>query len=101
MSQIVDKMKSGAKLQCSEGKYYKTWLVFPDGQTEKTSKTIANKIAIRYNDELVFGEQEGIRFRKIQYAMPEGINSKEDHDEYLKVIKYMLCLSQNLTQKGV
>jgi hypothetical protein len=86
MSQIVDKMKSGAKLQSSEGKYYKTWLVFPDGSTEKISKKIANQIAIKYADELIFGEHEGIRFRKIKYAMPEGINSKEDHEEYLRVI---------------
>jgi hypothetical protein len=86
MKQIVDKMKNGAKLQSSEGKYYKTWLVFPDGSTEKISKKIANQIAIKYVDELIFGEHEGIRFRKIKYAMPEGINSKEDHEEYIEAM---------------
>jgi hypothetical protein len=62
-TKIVEALKSGAKLQHTEGKNYKVWLVFPDGSTEKVRRDSAERICSEYMGKLVFGERSGIRWR--------------------------------------
>lgn len=66
MSQIVDKMKSGAKLHKSKAR-----LILPNGTTEKVSKLMVKQLVIKYYEELVFDEKEGIRFEDIE--LKEGL----------------------------
>ncbi len=63
-NKIVDALKSGAKLQCSEGSNYKTWLVYPDGKKENVRKDSANKVCIDFERKLIFGGWGGISWRK-------------------------------------
>jgi len=64
-AKIVKAIKAGAKLQCTEGVNYKTWLVYSDGKKENVRRDSANKVCIDYERKLVFGEWSGIRWRNI------------------------------------
>lgn len=62
-TKIVEALKNGAKLQCTEGENYKTWLVYPNGEKENVRRDSANKVCLDYESKLVFGEWSGIRWR--------------------------------------
>jgi hypothetical protein len=59
---IVEALKNGAKLQCTEGVGYKTWLVYPNGKTENIRRDSAIKVCADFFDNLCFGESDGIRW---------------------------------------
>jgi len=59
-TKIVEALKNGAKLQCTEGPNYKTWLIYPDGRKENIRKDSANN---DFESKLIFGEWSGIRWR--------------------------------------
>jgi hypothetical protein len=61
-TKIVEALKKGAKLQCTEGANYKTWLVYPNGEKENVRSDSANKVCSYFESELVFGEWSGIRW---------------------------------------
>ena len=62
-TKIVEALKNGAKLQCTEGANYKTWLVYSDGKKENVRRDSANKVCSDFESKLVFGEWSGIRWR--------------------------------------
>ena len=62
-TKIVEALKKGAKLKCTEGKNYKTWLVHPNGSKESVRRDSANKVCSDFESKLVFGEWSGIRWR--------------------------------------
>jgi hypothetical protein len=62
-TKIVDALKNGAKLQCSEGVNYRTWLVYPNGEVETVRRDSANKVCLDFQDKLIFGEWSGVRWR--------------------------------------
>ena len=62
-TKIVEALKKGAKLQCTEGKNYKTWLIYADGKKQKVRRDSANKVCIDFESKLVFGEWSGIRWK--------------------------------------
>lgn len=62
-TKIVEALKSGAKLQCTEGVNYRTWLVYPNGETENIRRDSANKVCTDFFNKLIFGEYTGIRWR--------------------------------------
>ena len=62
-TKIVEALKNGAKLQCTEGSNYKTWLVYPDGKRKIVRRDSANKICSDFESKLVFGEWSGIRWK--------------------------------------
>lgn len=61
-TKIVEALKNGAKLQCTEGVNYRTWLVYPNGETESIRRDSAIKICADFFDNLCFGEPDGIRW---------------------------------------
>lgn len=62
--EILTAVKNGAYLQCTEGKNYKTWLVFKDGTTKTVRRDSANFIANTFQNNLIFGDRKGIYWRK-------------------------------------
>lgn len=62
-TKIVDALKNGAKLQCTEGLNYKAWLVYANGKKEIVRRDSANKVCIDFESKLIFGEWSGIRWR--------------------------------------
>jgi len=60
---ILLEMEMGAKLQSTEGTNYKTWLEFPDGSIRPIPTKTAEKFCDTFEEDLVFGESEGIRLR--------------------------------------
>jgi hypothetical protein len=62
-TKIVEALKNGAKLKCTEGTNYKTWLVYPNGKIENIRRDSANKVCSAFAPKLVFGEWSGIRWR--------------------------------------
>ena len=60
---LIEALKNGAKLQCTEGLNYKTWLVYADGKKENVRRDSANKVCSDFESKLVFGEWSGIRWR--------------------------------------
>lgn len=63
-NKILNALKNGAKLQCTEGKNYKTWLIHPNGEKENIRRDSANKICSNYENNLTFGDWDGIKWRK-------------------------------------
>jgi hypothetical protein len=61
---IVNALKVGARLQCTEGRNYRAWLVYTDGTIEKIRRDSANRVCMDYDKNLIFGEWGGIRWRK-------------------------------------
>lgn len=61
---IKQALMNGAKLQCTEGVGYKTWLVYPNGKTENIRRDSAIKFCADFFDNLCFGESDGIRWYK-------------------------------------
>lgn len=53
---IIESLKSGAQLHCTEGVGYKTWLIHPNGSTESIRRDSAERICLDYQDKLVFGD---------------------------------------------
>jgi hypothetical protein len=62
-TKIVEALKNGAKLQCTEGANYKSWLVYPDGKKVNVRRDSVNKVCSDFESKLVFGEWSGIRWR--------------------------------------
>jgi hypothetical protein len=62
-TKIVEALKNGAKLQCTEGLNYKTWLVYPNGDKETIRRDSANKVCSKFEHKLIFGEWSGIAWR--------------------------------------
>jgi tRNA G37 N-methylase TrmD len=62
--QILKDLKNGAKLQCTEGRNYKTWLVYPDGTKRKVRRDSADKVCAENESILIFGRHDGIAHRK-------------------------------------
>lgn len=67
-TKIVDALKSGAKLQHTEGKNYKVWLVYVDGSVENVRRDSAERVCSEYMGKLVFGEWSGIRWRGLTFS---------------------------------
>jgi hypothetical protein len=61
--QIVEDLKTGAVLQCTEGENYRCWLVYPDGKHKNIRRDSANKICSDYENHLIFGQQHGIKWK--------------------------------------
>lgn len=61
---IKQALISGALLQCTEGKNYKTWLIYPNGKKEIVRRDSAEKVCESCFGSLVFGEISGIRWHK-------------------------------------
>ena len=61
---IKQALMNGALLQCTEGKNYKTWLVYPNGTIEIVRRDSAEKVCESCFGSLVFGEPNGIRWYK-------------------------------------
>ena len=61
-NKIIEALKNGAKLQSSEGANYKCWLVYSDGSKETVRCDSANKVCIKYESKLKFGEFDGIKW---------------------------------------
>jgi len=59
---ILNALKNGAKLDCTEGSNYKTWLVYPDGEKENVRRDSVNAVCSEYEGKLKF-EKDGIRWR--------------------------------------
>ena len=62
--QIIEDLKAGALLRCTEGANYKAWLEYPDGSIRKIRRDSSEKICFVYENKLVFSEPNGIRWRK-------------------------------------
>ena len=61
---ILEALQIGARLKSTEGKNYKAWLVYPNGEKRNIRRDSA-EIVCRNNEQyLVFGELEGIRWRE-------------------------------------
>jgi hypothetical protein len=61
---IFNALQNGARLQSSEGKNYKTWLIFENGETETIRRDLAESFCEKYEQDLVFGDWNGIYWRK-------------------------------------
>ncbi len=61
---IVDALKSGAKLCCTEGENYKCWLVHPDGRHQNIRRDSAEIICQKYDKFLIFGNNNGILWKR-------------------------------------
>lgn len=59
---IVELLKDGALLNCTEGTDYKTWLEFPNGNKQSIRRDTAEKICNVYMDKLNFGN-DGITWK--------------------------------------
>lgn len=59
---IVNDLKNGARLQCTEGGNYKCWIVYPDGKTRNVRRDSAERVCRDYDRYLIFGEWAGIRW---------------------------------------
>jgi hypothetical protein len=73
-NKIVEALKSGARLQSSEGKNYKCWLVYSDGKEETVRRDSANKVCLEYESKLKFGELEGVKWKTINISTQGGNN---------------------------
>jgi hypothetical protein len=60
---ILEALQIGARLQSTEGKNYKCWLVYPNGERKNVRRDSAEKVCEFNSDYLVFGEREGIRWK--------------------------------------
>jgi len=49
--------------QSNEGKDYKTWLIYPNGDKLTVRRDSAEKVCEIYDRQLIFGEHLGIRWR--------------------------------------
>lgn len=63
-NQILKDMKDGAKLRCTEGTNYKTWLLYPDGEKRTIKRDAAEKVCTENAELLLFGRHDGIAHRK-------------------------------------
>jgi len=61
--QILEALQIGAKLRCTEGEKFKTWLVYPNGERKTVRRDSAIKVCADNDEFLVFGEHGGIRWR--------------------------------------
>jgi hypothetical protein len=57
---ILKDLKLGAKLKSTEGKNYKTWLVYPNKTTRKIRRDSAEIVCELNRSVLRFGKPEGI-----------------------------------------
>lgn len=69
--QIVEALKQGARLNCSEGRNYKTWLAYPDGRKVSVRRDSANKVCTDFESKLIFGKPEGISWRALTNPLEE------------------------------
>lgn len=53
---IIELLKSGAQLHCTEGVNYKCWVILSDGTEVNVRRDSAEKICREYQDKLVFGD---------------------------------------------
>lgn len=60
---IIEALKLGARLQSNEGKDYKTWLIYPNGDELIVRRDSAEKVCEIYDRQLIFGEHLGIRWK--------------------------------------
>ena len=58
--QILKDLKNGAKLQCTEGINYTTWLIYPDGKKRNIRRDSAEKVCNENERLLIFGRHDGI-----------------------------------------
>ena len=61
---ILEALQIGAKLQSTEGENYRCWLIYPNGERKNVRRDSAEKVCNENGRYLVFGEQEGIRWRE-------------------------------------
>jgi hypothetical protein len=61
--QIIEAIKNGAKLQCTEGTNWRAWLKYPHGEIKYVRRDSANKVCQQYSDILIFGKYEGISYK--------------------------------------
>ena len=65
-NEIIEAIKNGAKLQCSESNNRRAWLKYTNGDIKYIRRDSANKVCEQYSDILIFGEYEGIRYKLTQ-----------------------------------
>jgi hypothetical protein len=64
--EIVNELKDGALLRCTEGENYICWLFFPKTKKRRyIRRDSANIVCSKMESELVFGENGGIRMRNL------------------------------------
>ena len=62
--QILKDLKDGAKLQCTEGSNYKTWMNYKDGRIRKVRRDSVERVCNENENLLIFGRPDGIAHRK-------------------------------------
>lgn len=53
---ILDKLKSGIHINCTEGKNYKVWFILPDGSKEFVRRNSASAVINANMHNLTFGK---------------------------------------------
>lgn len=61
---IICDMKNGAILKCTEGKKYKAWLEYANGEKKTIRRDTASKISVEFMEKLDFTNY-GIKFKII------------------------------------
>lgn len=61
--EIFKDIKSGAKLQCSEGSDWKAWLNYTDGTSKKVNRRSAEIVCDVNSNVLSFGNNDGISYK--------------------------------------
>jgi len=62
---IISALQAGAKLLATEGKNPKAWLNYPNGSQKDVDFDIAQKALQGHEDNLIFGEKTGIRWKSL------------------------------------
>jgi hypothetical protein len=58
--QVFTDLKEGARLHCTEGYRYKTWLSYPDGKKRTIRRDSAETVCQKKAEFLLFGRFDGI-----------------------------------------
>lgn len=56
---IIDEMINGAFLDCSEGKNYKAWLIYPDGRKKIINRISAERITSEFSYKYLILKENG------------------------------------------
>lgn len=70
---ILNALKSGSVLQCTEGVSYKVWILHPDSRKESIRRDYAEKFCSENN--IVYGESKGGAYTEVRLK-------NKNHDRY-------------------
>lgn len=73
---ILEALQIGARLKSTEGKNYKCWLIYPNGERKNVRRDSAEAVCRDNEDYLIFGELEGIRWREYREGKPPTANHR-------------------------